>query len=322
VRLACVDIGTNSVLLLVAEQGPSGPRALLDLATVTRLGQGVDRSGELAPEAVARTLACLAGYAGRVRELGATVLRVVGTSALRDARGAEGFLREASRLLGREPEVISGEEEARLTFRGALSGLDLPPGPVVVCDVGGGSTEIIVGEAGPEGRIDRAVSLNVGGVRLTERHVTQDPPSRDEIEAIRGEIDRALAVFAPPPAGATLIGVAGTVTTIAAVARGVEPHEGAKVHGTRLATAEVEAVAARLLGLSLAERREVAGLEATRADVIVGGVLLVERLLHWAGAEATWVSDHGVRWGLVLEEWPEQRMRGPSPTVTRTAGSG
>lgn len=303
-RVACVDIGTNSVLLLVAEPGPTGPQALIDLATVTRLGQGVDRTGELAPEAIERTLACLAGYADKARELGVTRLRVVGTSAMRDARGAERLVREVERLLGQRPEVISGAEEARLTFRGALSGLDLPAGPLVVYDVGGGSTEIIVGEGGPPPRIDRSVSLNLGGVRLTERHVRRDPPTEAEKEAIRGDIDRALAALPGLPERATLVGVAGTATTVASIARGLDPYEGARAHGLSIGADEVGQVAARLTGLTLAERQRVPGLDPKRAEVIVGGVLLVERLLQWARAEATLVSDRGVRWGLAIEECP------------------
>jgi exopolyphosphatase/guanosine-5'-triphosphate,3'-diphosphate pyrophosphatase len=321
-RVGCVDIGTNSVLLLVAEPGPAGPQAVIDLATVTRLGQGVDRTGELAPEAVERTLVCLADYAQKAREVGVTRLRVVGTSAMRDARGAAPFRREIARLLGSEPEVISGEEEARLTFRGALSGLDLPPGPLVVYDVGGGSTEIIVGYGGSSPRIERAASLNVGGVRLTERHVTHDPPSEAEREAIRNDVDRALLALPPLPEGSTLIGVAGTVTTVAAVARGLDPYEGARAHGLTLGAGEIRQVAAYLTTLTLAARQRVPGLDPKRAEVIVGGVLLVERLLQWARAETTLVSDRGVRWGLALDAWPEQRLQSLSPTVTGTAGSG
>jgi exopolyphosphatase/guanosine-5'-triphosphate,3'-diphosphate pyrophosphatase len=301
-RVACVDIGTNSVLLLVAERAPGGEvRAVLERATITRLGQGVDATGELAPDARARTLQCLGSYAEEARRLGASRVLAVGTSAMRDARGGADFAREAAALLGEAPRVISGDEEARLTFRGALSGLPLPPGPTLVFDVGGGSTELIVGEvSGSSLHIERAVSLDIGSVRLTERYLRSDPPAPSEAEALRAEVDRQLTAFPPAP-GASLVGVAGTVTTLAAVARGVVPYDGARVHGLDLAAPEVEALARRLASLPLAERRELPGLEPKRADVIVAGALLVERLVGWGGWPRLVVSDRGVRWGLALE---------------------
>jgi exopolyphosphatase/guanosine-5'-triphosphate,3'-diphosphate pyrophosphatase len=301
-RVACVDIGTNSVLLLVAEQAPGGEvRAVVERATITRLGQGVDATGELAPEARARTLRCLESYAEEARRLGASRVLAVGTSAMRDARGGADFAREAAALLGEAPRVISGGEEARLTFRGALSGLRLPPGPALVFDVGGGSTELIVGEvSGGSPCIERAASLDVGSVRLTERHLRSDPPLPSEVEALRVEVDRLLTAFPPAP-GASLVGVAGTVTTLAAVARGVVPYDGARVHGLDLAASEVESLTHRLASLPVAERRELPGLEPKRADVIAAGALLVERLIRWAGGPRLLVSDRGVRWGLALE---------------------
>ncbi|MCS6899560.1 MAG: Ppx/GppA phosphatase family protein [Myxococcales bacterium] len=301
-RVACIDIGTNSVLLLVAERAPGGEvRAVVERTAITRLGQGVDATGELAPEARERTLQCLAQYAAEAQNLGASRILAVGTSAMRDARGGTDFAREAAAVLGEAPRVISGDEEARLTFQGALSGLRLPLGPSLVFDVGGGSTELIVGQVSREGLVlERAISLDVGSVRLTERYLRSDPPDPGEIAALQAEVDRQLAAFPPAP-GASLVGVAGTVTTLAAMAQEVVPYDGARIHGLNLATAEVAQLARRLVLLPVEARRRLPGLEPKRADVIAAGALLVERLLRWGGWPRLVVSDRGVRWGLALE---------------------
>ncbi len=298
-RVACIDIGTNSVLLLVAEASGDGPRAVVERATVTRLGQGVDATGELAPEARERTLRCLAAYADEARALRVSRFLAVGTSAMRDARGGADFAAEAAALLGGEtPRVISGDEEAQLTFQGALSGLSITPGPVTVFDIGGGSTELITREA--SGGALRAVSLNIGAVRLTERHLRADPPGPDEVAALRAAVVAALAAVRPPPAGTPLVGVAGTVTTIAAVAHQVVPYDGERVHGSSLSQDEASEWAAKLVAMPLADRRALPGMEPKRADVIAAGAVLAEEVMRWAGATALTVSDRGVRWGLAL----------------------
>ena len=206
-RVASIDIGTNSVLLLVAERDGAGTLcAVLERARVTRLGAGVDRTRQLAPEAVERTLACLGDYAADLRRLGVTRLDVVGTSAMRDASAGELFVARAGELLGVAPRVVSGDEEARLTFEGALVGLDLA-GALSVFDVGGGSTEIVRGTRdGASATVLEAVSLDVGSVRLTERHVRSDPPTRAELDAVRADVARALEGATRPRAGEPLVG--------------------------------------------------------------------------------------------------------------------
>ena len=298
-RVASIDIGTNSVLLLVAERDGAGTlAAVLERARVTRLGAGVDRTRQLAPEAVERTLACLGDYAADLRRLGVTRLDVVGTSAMRDASAGELFVARAGELLGVAPRVVSGDEEARLTFEGALVGLDLA-GALSVFDVGGGSTEIVRGTRdGASATVLEAVSLDVGSVRLTERHVRSDPPTRAELDAVRADVAGALEGATRPRAGEPLVGIAGTVTTLAAVARAIAPYDGARVHGVRLSRDEVSAVSRRFASLALAERSQLAGIDPARADVVPAGAALVEELLAWAGADELVVSDRGVRWGL------------------------
>ncbi len=300
-RVAAIDIGTNTVLLLVLETSQGGVRALVERATITRLGQGVDRSRRLSPDAQARTLACLADYASAIRSAGVTRLAAVGTSALRDADGGPAFLDEATRVLGVRPRVIEGKEEAALTFSGALSGLDVD-GEVVVFDVGGGSTEIVVGSRDrgvPCARLAR--SLDVGSVRLFERHIESDPPLAIELDRVRADVRSALATLPHASGAATLIGVAGTVTTLAAIDQGQASYDADRVHGARLSSAALSRLVARLAATSLSERRGIPGLEPGRADVIVVGGLIVEQVLEWSGAAELVVSDRGVRWGLALE---------------------
>lgn len=299
-RVAAIDIGTNSVLLLVAERDATGVLVpVFEQATITRLGKGVDQHRRLGEDAIERTLLCLRGYADIIGRLGAERLDVVGTSAMRDADGGEDFVARASELLGVSPRVISGEEEARLTFSGALGGLDLERGvDVAVFDVGGGSTEIVCGRidaAGP--MLSQAASLDIGSVRLFERFMRHDPPLSSEIQRAFDTALDALSAY-PPPAGRPLVGIAGTVTTLASVARAIEPYDGARVHGLSLGAEEIRETARRLNSCPLVERKRLPGLEPQRADVIVAGAAIVEAVLAWSGANELRVSDRGVRWGL------------------------
>ena len=320
-RVATIDIGTNSVLLLVAEvESDRGDalRPVLERATVTRLGEGVDRNRRLLDAACERTLSCLSKYAADLRELGVTRLDAVGTSAMRDAAGGEEFVARAAQVLGVAPRVIDGNEEARLTFAGALSGLrELPDsGPVTVFDIGGGSTEIVVGARDAhERRIASAVSLDIGSVRLFERHVTTDPPNQAALDLVERDIQSALA-HAPRPAalgaGATLVGVAGTVTQLAALELELTRYDGTRVHGYTLTRDAVERLASRLASLDVSQRRALPGMEPSRADVIVVGSAIARAVLQWSGATELVVSDRGVRWGLA-EELARQHVAHASP---------
>lgn len=304
-RVATIDVGTNSVLLLIAEGSAGQPRsfvALHEASTITRLGQSVDQHRRLHPDAVQRTLLCLKQYGDLIRHFDVQRVDVVSTSATRDAQGTEQFLDRAEVLLGTRPRVISGEEEARLTFLGALTGLSVR-GNVAVYDVGGGSTEIVLGhrEGDEVPVVGRATSLDLGCVRLTERHISQDPPTTSEIDAVRGSIDATLAELTVPSEPFSWVGIGGTITTLVAVELGLERYDGALVHGCRLTRVAVAGLVDRLGALPLEQRRRVVGLEPKRADVIVAGACLVDRMLSWAKQEQTWVSDRGVRWGLALE---------------------
>lgn len=296
-RVGAIDIGTNTVLLLVAEGPPDEPVAVAERATITRLGKGVDHTRRLEPESMQRTEACLADYSALLQELDVDDVVAVCTSAARDAENGHEFLDRATRALGAAPRIIDGEEEARLVFEGALTGLDLR-GPTTVFDIGGGSTEIIFGTRdATASRIDRAVSLNIGSVRLTERHVGHDPPHAEEIEAIVRNVDAELSSCTIDRA-APLVGVAGTMTTLAAIDRELDRYDPALVHGAPLRRKRIASLCEHLSKLPLDRRREVRGLDPGRADVIVAGALIALRLMERAHAERLVVSDRGVRWGL------------------------
>ncbi|MGH9000591.1 MAG: exopolyphosphatase [Acidimicrobiia bacterium] len=305
-RLAAVDIGTNSVRLLVAE-APSGADGPLPLATVerrmtiTRLGQGTGRTGRLHPDAVARTLAVLRDYAAAVDRLGAAGrVRVTATSAARDATNRVDLVGPAAEILGTEPEVLSGTEEGHLTFLGATRGLSDRPGPYLVVDIGGGSTEFVTGADDA----DAVVSVDVGCVRLTEAYLHSDPPAPEELSqalevvaAHLADVDRLM----PAAAGAkTVVGVAGTVTTVAAVEMGLPAYDPERIHHFRLTRDAAEDVFRTLATEAAEQRRHNPGLEAGRVDVIVGGTaVLVGILRHWDLDEIL-VSEADVLDGLVL----------------------
>ncbi len=299
-KLGAIDIGTNSVLLLIAEPVVAGSSELtpvIELATITRLGEGVDRTRTLANAAVERTLACLATYAAVLKEHGVVTLDVVGTSAMRDASGGDAFRAKAGDLLGVVPRVIAGSEEARLTFLGGLAGLKIDEDQsVVVFDIGGGSTEFIRGtrRGGPLG----GESLDVGSVRLTERCGHQDRWAAEHVARLDAEIDRALEKVTVRGAGARVVGVAGTTTSLFAIANGVEPYDASRVHGGIMRRDEVLGVFERLASSTQAERERMPGLSAKRADVIVAGARLAHRVLRHLDAAEMIVSDRGVRWGL------------------------
>jgi len=306
-RVAAIDIGTNTVLLLVAEKREDGSLAAVEeRATITRLGEGVDKTRALAPAAIARTNECLSQYAAVIRAHGVDRVAVVGTSAMRDARGGEEVREHVSRAMGVEARVISGDEEARLTFSGAVSGLSLDgTRNVTVFDIGGGSTEVVHGTLDAHGAAESiafARSFDVGSVRLTERLVKGDPPTNDELEALRASADAAFAAVPALPADTRevreVVGIAGTMTTLAAVSLKMVPYDGARVHGHMMLRREVDQCVRDLAALRLDERRQVAGLEPKRADVIIAGGTIALALLERLDVNRVRISDRGVRWGL------------------------
>ncbi|RYZ04874.1 MAG: Ppx/GppA family phosphatase [Myxococcales bacterium] len=291
--VGAVDIGTNSARLLIADE--SG-RELARPMRITRLGQGVDVTGRLAPEAMARTVAVLAEYGAACRLHGVRRLRATATSAARDAENAQAFFDEAEQALGVRPELLSGEEEARLSFLGATSGLPAEDAPFLVVDIGGGSTELVLGSTQPE----ELVSLQLGCRRMTERHLRSDPPSAAELEACQKDVAEALAGAdrLDVSRARRVVGLAGTVTALAGLQLGLRRYDASQTHHTRLSLVQVEQSVHELSRAPAVERRRLLA-EPERADVIVGGaIVLLEILRHFHLPELL-VSEHDILDGLV-----------------------
>lgn len=288
-RLAAIDVGTNTVRMLVSEGAEPVERGL----RITRLGKGVDRTGRLETASIERTREAVAVFVARARELGAERLRVAGTSALRDATNADAFASAVRDATGIPLEVLTGTEEGRCAYAGATSWLG--GGSYVVCDIGGGSTELITRTA--------VESVDVGSVRLRERFVPSDPPAAAEIESARRAVRDAIvpAVERLALHAEELVGVAGTITTLAALVRGLDAYDPDVVHGSRLSSQDVSAWAERLAGASVTEVRALGPVEEGRADVLVTGVIVLDEVMRATGAPSLVVSERDILDGLVLD---------------------
>jgi len=306
--VAAVDCGTNSTRLLVL--GPDGTR-LARRMQITRLGAGVDRTGELDRAAMERTLAVLREFRQLLDELGVEAaagrVRAAATSATRDARNAAEFVEAAGEILGVRPEVIKGREEGRLAYLGATRGLPEEAGPYLVVDIGGGSTELIAGAepSAPDGGPAVVVSLDVGCVRITERYLASDPPTAEELAAARLAarelIESAARAHLELRSARTMVGVAGTVSALAVMALGLEGFVEERVHHARISRAEVADLARRLASVPLAERRELRGMERARADVIVGGATVLEEVMGTLGYDELVASESDILDGIAHE---------------------
>jgi len=320
-RVAAIDCGTNSLRLLIADIDPAS-RQLTDVQRrmeIVRLGEGVDATGRLAPDALARTFAMLGEYAQAIADSRAAAVRLVATSATRDASNAEEFTAGVQRILGVDPEVVTGADEAYLSFSGATAELGSdsqegtpespgrPEPPFLVVDIGGGSTEFVFGEADADSEHSlSAVSVNIGCVRLTERHLHDDPPTRDQIASATEDIDAALATVADSmPAGSarTLVGLAGSVTTLTAIALDLTVYDPARIHHARISADRVHAVTANLLGKNHAQRTAMTVIHPGRIDVIGAGALVLDRVMDRFGFSEMVASEHdildGIAWSIV-----------------------
>jgi len=299
-RVGAVDIGTNSIRLLVAdvEGGPDGTLATLDRRMrITRLGQSVDATHRLAPEAVERTLAVVAEHGEALRAAGVRATRATATSAARDATNRDEFFAEATEALGTTPELLSGEEEGRLSFHGATAGLRDEPPPYLVVDIGGGSTEFAVGTTSP----DASISVDVGCVRITEAYLRSDPPTAEElsqaVSVVRDEVSEVARTLPGLDGVKTAVGLAGTITTVAAVEQGV-PYSREAIHGFRLSRQAAEDVFRTVALESAAQRRHNPGLEPARVDTIVGGAVVLVAVLRGLELDELLVSEDDILDGL------------------------
>jgi exopolyphosphatase/guanosine-5'-triphosphate,3'-diphosphate pyrophosphatase len=309
-RVAAIDCGTNSIRLLIADVPPAGAHTdLLRRMEVVRLGQGVDATGRLAPEAIERTRKVLAEYADQARDLGAATVRMAATSATRDAANRQDFEDMVVGTLGQSPDVITGREEAELSFLGATASLDAaatahgnlaPSPPFLVVDIGGGSTEFVLGDAAG---VRAARSVDIGCVRLTERHLHGDPPTAAEIERAEADIRTALAQVTaevPVAEAATLVGVAGSVTTVAAIALDLPEYDPDAIHGSRIPVDAVRQVTADLLATTREKRAAMPVMHPGRVDVIGAGALILRVLMDEFGLAEVVVSEHDILDGIAL----------------------
>jgi exopolyphosphatase / guanosine-5'-triphosphate,3'-diphosphate pyrophosphatase len=318
-RVAAIDCGTNSLRLLIADVDPLR-HELTDVTRrmeIVRLGQGVDATGRLAPEALDRTMRMLASYAADIKAAGAVAVRMVATSATRDAANAADFTIGVQRTVGVLPEVISGREEAGLSFAGATAELaaEAPAGagprpepPFLVVDIGGGSTEFVLGKTGGDAQLGgdlAAISVDIGCVRLTERHLHGDPPTSAQVAAATADIDRALDQVAATIAvqdARTLVGLAGSVTSVTAIALDLQTYDPSRTHHARIPAAAVDAVTRQLLGQTHRERAAIGSLHPGRVDVIAAGALVLDRAMQRFGFADVVTSEHdildGIAWSI------------------------
>jgi exopolyphosphatase/guanosine-5'-triphosphate,3'-diphosphate pyrophosphatase len=297
-RVAAIDCGTNSIRLLVADASGEVLTDVVRTMEIVRLGEGVDRTGRLAPAAIERTRKALESYAATIDDLGADRVRMVATSASRDASNADEFRTMVRGVLGQDPEVISGDSEAMLSFTGAVRGLPAE-GPYLVVDIGGGSTEFVLGAS----TVDAARSVDVGCVRLTERHLHSDPPTPAQIVAAEADIRAAVAAVretVPLSEFRTLVGLAGSVTTVTALALGLPEYDSARIHHARISFEQVADVTAMLLRSTRAERAAFPVMHPGRVDVIGAGALVLRVLMAEVGATEVLASEHDILDGIAF----------------------
>jgi exopolyphosphatase / guanosine-5'-triphosphate,3'-diphosphate pyrophosphatase len=297
-RVAAIDLGTNSTRLLVADVEDGRVDEVVRRLKITGLGEGVDERKRLLPLPITRVRNVLSDYRRELQKLGAERALAFATSAVRDAENGEAFLGEVEWSYGFDTRLLSGHDEALLTFRGASIGRELE-GETLVVDIGGGSTELVAGD--PDG-VDFHDSLDVGSVRLTERFLRSDPPTQDELAACAGAVRSLLEERVPDEVRpASAIGVAGTITSIAALDLGLDEYDPERVHGHKLSRAGVEKQLERLAALPIAERREVPALDPDRAPVIVAGAVILREVLDHFGLAGLEASERDILHGAALE---------------------
>jgi len=297
-RTAVIDIGSNTLLLLVVEPTIDGLRPIVDLCRFGRLGKGLDASGVLGAASIAGSLEICREYRKVMDELAVSRIAIVGTAALRTAQNSAAFTTPAEQILGAPIEIIAGRREADLAFTAVRNTFpELAGQPYVVVDVGGGSTEVIVTDGA---QVTNAISIPIGAVVLTERHLAADPPTRAQIAALEADIAAAIAQV-ELPRGVTVVGTAGTATTMAALKLGLAQYDAEAVTGLRLAPAVIDAQLAMLYAATVEHRMELPGLVPERADVIAAGVAIYACIVRVVGAPAMITCDRGIRWGVAYE---------------------
>ena len=299
-RVAALDCGTNSIRLLIAEENP-GASAFTEISrkmSIVKLGEGVDKNKAFLPDAISRTLAALKAFAAEIAEAKVEKVRFCATSATRDAQNRDDFLIPVAQILGITPEVISGDEEAKLSFLGATQALSKSDGPFLVIDIGGGSTEFVFGVE----QVEAARSVNIGCVRMSERHFKNDPPNQSEIDSARIDIRNAIAQAAevvPIKNAKTLVAVAGTATTVAAAALNLAEYDSELIHLAKISAKETRRVSDWLLTLTRQERSDLGYMHPGRVDVIAAGSLVLAEIIKATGLESFVASENDILDGMV-----------------------
>lgn len=296
-RVAAIDCGTNSIRLLIADIDGNNFREVVRDMEIVRLGQGVDQTGQFHPDAIARTLAAVDKFAAEITKRGVEKIRFCATSATRDATNRHLFVDGVRERLGIEPEVISGDEEAALSFAGAIQDLDPTEGPFLVIDIGGGSTEFVFGTAS----VEAARSVNIGCVRMTERHFAHDPATSEQIELARTDIQAAIAIAAaevPITTAKTLVAVAGTATTVAAAALNLSEYDRYAIHLSRVAAEKVHAASTMFLTMGREQRQALGYMHPGRVDVIPAGALVLSEIMKATGATEFVASESDILDGM------------------------
>lgn len=298
-RVAAIDCGTNSIRLLIADVADGRLRDVVRTMTIVRLGEGIDRTGRFSDAALQRTFAATADFAIQIAEHGATKIRFCATSASRDASNKEELTEGITALLGVAPEIIPGEEEAALSFIGATGGLPASTGPFLVVDIGGGSTEFVLGTEA----VEAAISVDIGCVRMTERHMQSDPPTEEEISATIADVDAAITTAlsaVPIDRMHRLVAVAGTATTIAAAALDLDSYQPERIHESEITRNQVDSVRDRFLSMTREERAALAYMHPGRVDVIGAGAVVLARIMERVGATSVTISEHDILDGIAL----------------------
>ena len=300
-RVAAIECGTNSIRLLIADIDGINFREVVRDMEIVRLGQGVDETGQFHPDAINRTLAAVDKFAAEIAKRGVEKIRFCATSATRDALNREVFVDGVKERLGIEPEVISGDEEARLSFAGATREFNRADGPFLVVDIGGGSTEFVLGTDS----VDNAISVNIGCVRMTERHFRNDPPTADEIAIARRDIQNAIDIAYASvdiKSAKTLVCVAGTATTVAAAALDLPEYDRHAIHLSRISADQVHAVSNKFIAMTRDERAALGYMHPGRVDVITAGSLVLSEIVKATGAKEFVASENdildGMAWSL------------------------
>lgn len=298
-RKAIIDIGSNSIKFFVGELSADGTiTTVLDTNDIARLGEGLDKTGEINPEAMERNVSSVAAFAAKAKELGADQIVSVGTMALRKASNSAEFVARVKETCGVEVQIIPGEEEARLSYLAILSGLPLQDGELVVFDTGGGSTEFIFGK-GTE--VIKRFSVNLGAVRITENYLKSDPVTPDEVQAALAQIDKEFAEAGVNGHPTQLVGMGGTVTSMGAVKHKMVKYDPDVIQGSTLTRADIQEQIAEYSRRTIEQRKELPGLQPKRADVILAGACILDTITRRLGADSLTISDRGLRHGLAYD---------------------